>query len=114
MNITELGSAPWVDGKVRVASSWRTRDYESGGMMFRELWHYNTLMVESVWLWDNPIGWGVYSTDTGWGSTSDLRGVNKYLKGIGVSDRLRLTSRNGKAFYYNPQVGSALLNKGGK
>lgn len=113
MNITELGSAPWVDGKVRHASSWRTTDYMVEGKQFRELWHYDTLMVESVWLYDRDE-WGVFSTHTGWGSVSDLRGVNKYLVGLGVSNTLRLTSRKGKAFYYNPQVGSPLLGKAGK
>jgi len=113
MNITELGSAPWVDGKVRHASSWRTNDYEVEGKLFRDLWHYDTLMVEAVWSW-NDNRWGVYSTNTGWGSVSDLRGVNKYLVGLGVADILRLTSRKGKAFYYNPQLGSPLLRNGGK
>ena len=113
MNITMLGSSPWVAGKVRHASSWRTTDYEQDGKQFRELWHYGTLMVESVWDHDRDR-WGVFSTSTGWGSVSDLRGVNKYLVGLGVSDTLRLTSRKGKAFYYNPQVGSVLLGNGGK
>lgn len=110
MNITMLGSSPWVSGKVRHASSWRTADYEQDGRQFRELWHYDTCMVESVW---ESYGWGVFSTSVGWGSVSDLRGVNKYLKGLGVSDTLRLTSRKGRAFYYDPQLGSSLLGKNG-
>lgn len=113
MNIEGLGSAPWVDGKSRYASSWRTYDYEIEGRQFRDLWHYETLMVEAVWSWNNGT-WGVYSTNVGWGSVSDLRGVNKYLLGLGVSDTLRLTSRKGKAFYYNPQLGSPLLGRNGR
>lgn len=110
MNITELGSTPWEDGKFRHASSWRTHDYELEGKRYRDLWHYDTLMVEAVWSW-NTDSWGVYSTNVGRGSVSDLRGVNKYLTGLGVADTLRLTSRKGKAFYYNPQLGSPLLTR---
>lgn len=113
MNITELGSSRWVYGKVRHASSWRTVDYQLAGQRVRDLYHYDTCMVEAVWL-EGRGEWGVFSTSTGWGSVSDLRGVNKYLEGLGVSDTLRLTSRNGRAFYYNPQLGSPLLGKGGK
>jgi hypothetical protein len=113
VNITELGSTPFREGTIRHASSWRIHDYEIEGRWFRDLWHYDTKMVEAVWSW-NTDSWGVYSTNVGWGSRSDLQGVNKYLKGLGVSDALRLTSRKGRAFYYNPQLGSPLLTRKGK
>jgi hypothetical protein len=112
VNIKELGSSPYKNGKVRCAASWRTEDYEMDGKHFRSLWHYSTLMVQCVWSWNNDR-WEVFDTNVGWGSHSDLKGVNKYLDGLGVSDTLRLTSRKGRAFYYNPKIGYNLnIGKG--
>ena len=107
MRIEQLhpDSTPFKDGKTHRAGAWSAVDSMSsqGWTRLRQVYHYNTLMLEfASQHYERPErdgAWVVDPISLGHGSVSDQQGVNQLLRGTG--------------WYYSRQGGAQYVAKPG-
>jgi hypothetical protein len=108
MKITDLSPkvTPYKEGKTLRASSWRTVDcVNQWGDLIRNVFHYETLMAEFIWLGESE-GWSLCPLSVGHGSVSDQKAMNQLL--VDNGSRIKFLRNNGNPRYVNIDNGGVI------
>lgn len=108
MRIADLSPlvTEWRNGRTMTASSWRSvDDVDAWGDCRRRVWHYETLMVEFVFMEDMEA-WASGAMSVGHGSVSDANGVNALWAATGSPFRMRRDAKGGGPRVVNTLYGN--------
>lgn len=103
----------WKNGKTMIASSWRSvDDIDSLGDRRRRVWHYDTLMMEFVFVFEEDEDgncirrWHSFPMSIGHGSVTDQKYMNILFATTKSSLRMKRDAKGGGARIVNTLHGN--------